>query len=79
MSLFSELYYKRTFDYPYEAKHVEEQIKKLIKSGDVREIPVEVEEGIGSKESWYQDIETGEIYRYCAPNFPARGIWEKVR
>ena len=28
--------------------------------------------------NWYTDKETGEIYSLIPPDFPARGIWEKI-
>lgn len=28
--------------------------------------------------AWYQDRQTGEIWRLVPPDFPFRGLWEKV-
>jgi hypothetical protein len=27
---------------------------------------------------WFEDVETGEVWRLVAPDFPFRGLWEPI-
>jgi hypothetical protein len=68
----------RTFASYEESERLEQRLSDLRSSGLIEEIPVTTPEHPLLEEHWYRDIETGEVYRYCPPEFPSRGLWEKV-
>ena len=74
----SKLHPKNRFESYPENERFERKIKNLIIAGEVEEISVDTPEHPFLEEHWYQDMKTEEIYRYCPPEFPARGVWEKV-
>ncbi len=79
MSIFNELHDKRQFDSTWEYEQTERNLASLLKDGAIVEIPVKRPLSPADyEEHWYQDKETGEIYRFVPPEFPARGIWEKI-
>ena len=69
----------RVFSSFEESKHLEQELAELKVSGLIEEIPVTMPEHPLLEEHWYRDIETGEVYRYCPPEFPSRGVWEKIQ
>jgi hypothetical protein len=69
---------KKRFDSYAESEQLEQEIESLIKAGEVEEIPVDTPEHPLLEEHWYREIKTGVVYRYCPPEFPARGVWEEV-
>jgi hypothetical protein len=79
MSMFIEIHDKRQFDSVWEYEQMERNLASLLKAGSIVEVPVKTPlSQTDYEEHWYQDKETGEIYRYVPPEFPARGVWEKV-
>ena len=79
MSIFHEVHDKSSFDSPREVRQLEKNLAGLIEQGIISEIPVEIPiSPLGYEEHWYEDKQTGEVYRYVPPEFPARGIWGKV-
>lgn len=77
--IFKQLHDWRRFDTWREVDHLEKNISELLRAGDIEEISVESPESIMQTERWFRDVATGEVFRYQRPEFPARGIWEKVR
>lgn len=73
-----ELHSKACFDRPEEAEALEQRIDALIASGQVEEMPVAQPEHPLLEEHWYRDVVTGDVYRYCPPEYPARGTWQKI-
>jgi oxalate decarboxylase/phosphoglucose isomerase-like protein (cupin superfamily) len=80
MSVFKELHDKSAFDSAWEYENFERKLKEQIKIGSIFEIPATDPVSLlaGHEEHWYKNNDTGEVYRYVPPEFPARGIWEKV-
>ena len=80
MSVLGGLHEKSAFDSAWEHEQFEKLLDEMLKRGLVIEIPVEVPTCPlrGHEEHWYKDHVTGEVYRYVPPEFPARGIWEKI-
>lgn len=79
MSIFNELHDKTRFDSPREYKQLEKNLAGLIRDGIIVEVPVKTPVSpLGHVEYWYREEVSGEIYRYVPPEFPARGIWEKI-
>lgn len=79
MSIFQELHDKGAFDSSQEQERLERNLKELIVAGIVTEVPVKTpmtKSGLG--EHWYSEKASGETYRYLPPEFPDRGVWEKV-
>jgi len=72
------LHHKRHFDIPEESERLEEAIKQLILDGRVEEIAASRPEHPRLEEHWYRDVATGDVYRYCPPEYPARGTWERI-
>jgi len=72
------LHGRRQFNRPEEAEELEKTITELIAAGQVEEIPVAQPEHPRLEEHWYRDVASGDVYRYCPPEYPARGTWEKV-
>lgn len=62
-----------------DAEQFEATIARLVAEGDIEEVPVEEAEHPMLEEHWYKDIGSGEIWRYCPPEFPDRGVWTKVQ
>ena len=57
-------------------RYIEEQVS----SGIVRERSVDplYRKGTIAGGRWFQDVETGAVWRLVAPDFPFRGLWEPV-
>ncbi len=80
MSIFADLHNKPRIDSVREMVYLERNIKQLISDGEIEEIPVEEpKHPMLLGEHWYRDRESGEVYRYIPPEFPARGIWERIQ
>ena len=74
----AQLHQKKRFDSYFESEQLEQAIAELIKIGEIIEILVDTPESPLLEEHWYRDQKTGGVYRYCPPEFPARGVWEEV-
>ena len=62
-----------------DADQLEVKLRLLVSNGVIEEIAVTERRYRFSEEHWYRSVSTGSVYRYVAPNFPARGRWEQVR
>ena len=70
---------RNNFNSINEVKLFEKNIQSLLDQGMIRLVPVKAQiSKFRITEYWYQDCESNELYRYCPPDFPAKGIWEKV-
>ncbi len=56
-------------------------IEEQIKAGYTQEVEPDLEYGRGEIYGgrWFEDIESGELWRLIPPDFPFRGLWEPVR
>ena len=52
-----------------------------VAAGHTREAPVDPEYGAGQIYGgrWFQDVETGMVWRLIPPDPPFRGLWEPVK
>jgi hypothetical protein len=68
------------FDTLGEYKRFCTYIEEQVTSGVARErIPdPDYEKGKIFGGRWFEDVETKEIWRLVAPDFPFKGVWEKV-
>lgn len=78
MGVLSKIRESEKFSSYEESENFEDQIAFLISTGRIEEVSVESPEHPLLEEHWYKDLDTGEIYRYCPPEFPSRGVWRKV-
>lgn len=64
-----------------EYKRFLEYIDGLVKADHAREIEPDSDYGRGEIYGgrWFEDIETGEIWRLVPPDIPFKGLWEPVR
>jgi hypothetical protein len=63
-------------EYDRFVKYIEDQVS----AGAVHERAVDPHYGKGMifGGRWFEDIETREVWRLVAPDFPFRGMWEPV-
>jgi hypothetical protein len=65
---------------PSEYQRFVEYIESQVATGQAVEVPVNPQyhkgEIYGGR--WFQDAGSGEIWRLVAPDFPFRGLWERV-
>ena len=68
------------FNSPGEYRRFCTHIEKQVASGDARERAVDPNYGKGmiSDGRWFEDRNTKAVWRLVAPDFPFRGLWEKV-
>ena len=68
------------FSSPGEYKRFVEYIERQIAEGAAQEIPMD--EGYHKGElyggRWFQESASGEVCRLLEPDFPFRGLWERV-
>jgi len=65
---------------PGEYKRFVQYVEGQMVSGMARELPADPQYGKGMIYGgrWFQDVETGAIWRLVAPDPPFRGLWEPV-
>jgi hypothetical protein len=58
-----------------------EYMETQVKMGHAREIEPDPDYGYGEIYGgrWFQDIESGEVWRLVPPDIPFKGLWERVR
>jgi hypothetical protein len=68
------------FDSPGEYTRFAKYIEGQVSAGLARERDVDprYERGMIFGGRWFEDIETREVWRLVAPDFPFRGVWEPV-
>lgn len=68
------------FDSPGEFNRFCNYIEGQVSSGLAVERPADpsYEKGKIFGGRWFEDVETKEIWRLVSPDFPFRGLWEKV-
>ena len=56
-------------------------IEGQMKAGFVREIDPNADYGYGEIYGgrWFEDIESGKVWRLVPPDFPFKGLWEPIR
>jgi hypothetical protein len=76
MLLWEEIY---GFASPSEYDRLVRYIEDQVSSGEVRERPVDPQYGkLIHGGRWFQDIETGAVWRLVPPDPSFRGLWEPV-
>ena len=69
------------FQTPGEYQRFVEYIEAQARAGTARELPADPAyrrgEVYGGR--WFQDVESGEIWRLIPPDPPFTGMWERVR
>ena len=79
MSIFYDMHPNRSFQSLRDFDEVNRMLREAIERGHVEVVtPLQQPTQTRYEESWYRDKETGEIYRMCPPEPPARGAWEPV-
>ena len=78
MSIFKEMYPHEQFDSWRDFTELQRMLAESIARGRVEEVPVIKKHPMVRVVNWYRDKGSGEIYSLKPPDFPARGIWEKV-
>ena len=70
----------RGFTTPAEYKRFCAYINGQVASGVASERSPDphYQKGMISGGRWFEDVETNEIWRLVPPDFPFRGVWEKV-
>lgn len=70
----------RGFSSPGEYQRFVQYIGEQTTSGVAREVPVDplYGKGIIYGGRWFQDLETGAVWRLVPPDPPFRGLWEPV-
>jgi len=55
-------------------------LQRQVDAGVARQIPADPDYSRSqvSGGAWYLDLETGETWRLVPPDFPFRGLWERV-
>lgn len=61
-----------------EFERFQRYIDRLLKDGDLIEIPVQ-EKFAGFDEQWYKCAACEQIWRLIHPDFPFKGIWDTVK
>ena len=69
------------FDSLSEFKRFAEFIETQVREGIAAERPADPNYGKGEVYGgrWFEEIDTGQIWRLVEPDFPFRGLWEKVQ
>jgi hypothetical protein len=77
MSVWEEI---DAFASPGEYERFVEYIEGHVSSGIAKELPADPEYGKGMLYGgrWFQDVESGAVWRLIAPDPPFRGLWEPV-
>lgn len=60
-----------------EFERFQEYLNGLIASGELREVPVK-QKYAGFTEQWFRCKHCSGVWRLVHPDFPFKGIWEKV-
>jgi hypothetical protein len=70
----------RGFTSPGEYRRFLRYIEEQVSSGAARERPADAQYGKGMifGGRWFQDVETGTVWRLVPPDPPFQGIWEPV-
>jgi len=78
MSLFEEMHPAGYIESASSFDDLRKALSDAIAAGRIEEVPVMKKHPMIMIINWYRDKETGEIYSLIPPDFPARGIWEKI-
>lgn len=66
---------------PGEYRRFVDCLEAQARAGIARELPADPDYGRGEVYGgrWFQDIESGEVWRLVPPDPPFTGLWERVR
>ena len=77
MLVWEEIYgFESPSEYNSFVRYIEEQVSR----GIARELPVDPLYGKGMIYGgrWFEDVETGAVWKLVAPDSPFRGLWEPI-
>lgn len=77
--LLASLHSSTQFSSYREADRLERRLADLKNAGEIEEIAVDWPQHPLLEEHWYRERSTSVVYRYCPPEFPSRGVWERIR
>lgn len=65
---------------PGEYERFVRYIEQQVASSQAEELPVDPNYGNGEIYGgrWFRDIDSGQVWRLVAPDFPFRGLWEPL-
>jgi len=68
------------FTSPGEYTRFVRYLEGQVAAGQALEVPVDLDYGSGEIYGgrWFQDVETGSVWRLIPPDPPFRGLWEPV-
>jgi hypothetical protein len=72
MSIFKEMHETHSFNSYEEFVALQRMLSSAIARGFVKQVPVMIPSEFSPNITWYQDIETQEVYSLTPPNPPAR-------
>lgn len=78
MGILREIYSSSQFSSDAEYGELQQTLAKAIAGGFVERVPVRKHNRHFSRELWFRDKETGEIYSLIQPEERIRGRWAKV-
>jgi len=78
-SILQRLHRGKHFESSEEWETFDRKLKELLDKGIVETIPVGMVENENNVEQWIRDRKKGDVWRLVAPDFPGRGLWEKVK
>jgi hypothetical protein len=77
-SILSKLHSSKEFGTFDEVQEFQQRLAAELEKGSVERIPVGKMFSHTTPEEWYREKETGIVYRYIPPEFPLKGLWERV-
>lgn len=78
MSIIGSLFDKHSFDNPKEWRAFEQRLNDATAAGHLQEIKP-LSKDVAYNERWFQDTQSGEVYRYSAPEpGVGGGLWMKL-
>jgi hypothetical protein len=78
MSIFKEMHETHSFNFYEEFDALQRMLASAIARGYVKQVPVMIPCEFSPNMTWYQDIDTQEVYSLTPPNPPAREWWKQV-
>jgi len=78
-SILQRLHRRKHFESGEEWEAFDGKLKELLQKGIVETVPVGMVSDENNSEVWIRDRQKGDVWRLVAPDFPGRGLWEKVK
>src|SRR5262245_44668038 len=77
-SILKRLHRAKHFESADEWESFNQKLQGLLQKGLIETVPVGMPYDEVSIEIWYRDKKQGDVWRLIPPDFPGRGLWEKV-